>query len=77
MALYLIEANCRDTAYMCVGVAVRICLMEGAHRIFVEEAGKRVFWSIFVLDRWLAMLMGRPSSLPDESIRLPLPTDAP
>lgn len=77
MAVYLIEVNRLDTAYMYVGAATRVCLIEGAHRICGEESGKRVFWTIFNLDRWLSALTGRPPSIPDESIRLPLPLDAP
>lgn len=77
MAFYLIEANRLNMAYMYIGAATRICLIEGAHRAPVEESGKRVFWTIFNLDRWIAMLTGRPPSVPDEAIRLPLPLDAP
>jgi hypothetical protein len=29
------------------------------------------------LDRWLSVLMGRPPTLLDEAIRLPLPSDVP
>jgi hypothetical protein len=77
MAFYLIEVNRLDTAYMYVGAATRVCIMEGAHRVLGEESGKRIFWTIVVLDRWLAMLTGRPSSIPDGSIRLSRPLDAP
>lgn len=77
MAFYLIEVHRLDMAYMYVGAAMRICLIEGAHRGLVEESGKRVFWTIFVLDRWLAVLTGRPPSIPDESVRSPPPLDVP
>ncbi|KAH8172329.1 fungal specific transcription factor domain-containing protein [Sarocladium implicatum] len=77
MAFYLIETNRQDTAYMYIGAATRVCLIEGAHRGLTEESGKRVFWTVFVLDRWLAMLTGRPPSIPDGSVRSPMPLDAP
>jgi hypothetical protein len=32
-----------------------------------------VFWTLYILDRWISVLMGRPPSISDESIRLPLP----
>lgn len=77
MAFYLLETNRQDTAYMYIGAATRICLIEGAHRGLTEESAKRVFWTVFVLDRWLSMLTGRPPSIPDGAIRLPMPLDAP
>jgi hypothetical protein len=73
MAFYLIEVNRRDAAYMYVGIAVHIAIMHGAFRYAADEASKRVFWTLYILDRWISVLMGRPPSISDESIRLPLP----
>jgi hypothetical protein len=73
MAFYLIEVNRRDAAYMYVGIAVHIAIMHGAFRNAADEASKRVFWTLYILDRWISVLMGRPPSISDESIRLPLP----
>ncbi|KAF9690650.1 hypothetical protein EKO04_011518 [Ascochyta lentis] len=61
MAHYLIEVNRRDAAYMHTA----------------DEASKRTFWTLYIMDRWISMLMGRPPVIPDETIRLPLPVDAP
>ncbi|CAM1505744.1 Fc.00g113810.m01.CDS01 [Cosmosporella sp. VM-42] len=77
MGFYLIEMNRRDAAYMCVSNAMHISVMHGAHRGWVDERGTRVFWTLFVLDRWLSCLMGRPPTIMDDAIRLPLPCDAP
>ncbi|KAK8919865.1 putative transcriptional regulatory protein [Metarhizium anisopliae] len=49
--------------------------MLGAHRGWVDERGKRVFWSVYCLDRWLSCLTGRPPTITDEAIQLPLPAD--
>lgn len=49
----------------------------GAHRGWVDERGKRVFWTLYILDRWLSCLMGRPPTILDDAIRLPLPCDVP
>jgi hypothetical protein len=77
MAVYLIEINRRDAAYVYTSLAMHIAVTHGAARHCVDEASKRVFWSVYVLDRWLGCLMGRPPTLADEAIRLPLPLDAP
>ncbi|KAJ6438752.1 thymidylate kinase [Purpureocillium lavendulum] len=77
MGFYLIETNRPDAAYMYVAAAMHISIMLGAHRGWVDERGKRVFWSVYALDRWLSCLMGRPPTITDDAIQLPLPADAP
>ncbi|KIL93639.1 hypothetical protein FAVG1_03622 [Fusarium avenaceum] len=77
MGFYLIEMNRRDAAYMCVSSAMHISIMHGSHRGWLDESGKRVFWTLYVLDRYLSCLMGRPPTIMDDAIRLPLPCDAP
>ena len=77
MAFYLIEINRRDAAYVYTSLAMHIAVTHGAARQCVDEASKRVFWTVYVLDRWLSCLMGRPPTLVDEAIRLPLPMDVP
>ena len=76
MGFYLIETNRADAAYMYVAAAMHISIMLGAHRGWVDERGKRVFWSVYALDRWLSCLMGRPPTITDDAIQLPLPADA-
>lgn len=73
MGYYLIEVNRRDAAYMYVSLAVHIAIIYGSFRHTADEAGKRVFWTLYIMDRWTSMLMGRPPNIPDEAIRLPLP----
>ncbi|KAF5025755.1 hypothetical protein F66182_2088 [Fusarium sp. NRRL 66182] len=77
MGFYLIEMNRRDAAYMCVSNAMHISIMHGAHRGWLDESGKRLFWTLYILDRYLSCLMGRPPTIMDDAIRLPLPCDAP
>lgn len=77
MGFYLVEGNRADAAYMYVAAAMHISIMLGAHRGWVDERGKRVFWSVYALDRWLSCLMGRPPTITDDAIQLPLPADAP
>jgi hypothetical protein len=49
--------------------------MHGAFRSCVDEATTRVIWTLYILDRWLSVLMGRPATIADEAIRLPLPSN--
>ncbi|KAK2594203.1 hypothetical protein QQS21_008092 [Conoideocrella luteorostrata] len=77
MSFYLVETNRPDAAYMYVTAAMHISIMLGAHRGWVDERGKRVFWSVYCLDRWLSCLTGRPPTITDEAIQLPLPVDDP
>ncbi|KAF1970765.1 hypothetical protein BU23DRAFT_202626 [Bimuria novae-zelandiae CBS 107.79] len=77
MAFYLLEINRRDAAYVYISLAMHIAVTHGAVRHYADEASKRVFWTVYVLDRWLSCLMGRPPSLVEEAIRIPLPVDVP
>ncbi|KAF1828704.1 hypothetical protein BDW02DRAFT_209842 [Decorospora gaudefroyi] len=77
MGFYLIELNRRDAAYVYVSLAIHIAYIHGAFRSCVDEASKRTFWTLYILDRWLSVLMGRPPTIADEAIRLPLPSDTP
>jgi hypothetical protein len=52
-----------------------IAVIHGAFKTFVDEKTTRVMWTLYVLDRWLAVLMGRPPTITDEAIQLPLPSD--
>lgn len=77
MGCYLVEVNRRDAAYIYVSLAVRIAIIHDAFRHTVDEASKRTFWTLYIMDRWISMLMGRPPSIPDEAIRLSLPSPDP
>jgi hypothetical protein len=76
MALYLVEMNRRDAAYMTVGTALHLSVMYGIHATHgQDEATRRVFWTLYVLDCWLSSLLGRPPSISDDSVRLELPSE--
>ncbi|KAK4119083.1 hypothetical protein N657DRAFT_582479 [Parathielavia appendiculata] len=78
MALYLIENNRRDAAYMAISNAMTISVMHGLHKGGSgNEIGVRTFWTVYVLDRWLGCVMGRPPTTPDDAITLPLPREYP
>ncbi|KLU86080.1 hypothetical protein MAPG_05099 [Magnaporthiopsis poae ATCC 64411] len=78
MGLYMVEMNRRDAAYMYITTAMHISIMQGIHRgCSTHEVGKRIFWTVYILDRWISCLMGRPPSIMDDAIRLELPHDVP
>ncbi|KIV99698.1 uncharacterized protein PV09_08631 [Verruconis gallopava] len=71
LAFYLMERNRRDSAYIYVSIAVHILIMHGVHRGWmVDELGKRIFWTIYILERRLSILMGRPPLISDLAIKL-------
>jgi hypothetical protein len=78
MALYLIENNRRDAAYMAISNAMSISIMNGLHKGGSgNEIGVRTFWTVYVIDRWLGCVMGRPPTTPNDAITLPLPRECP
>ncbi|KAK8068695.1 fungal specific transcription factor domain-containing protein [Apiospora phragmitis] len=77
MAVYLVEVNRTDAAYLYVSVGMHVGIIKGTHQGCVrDEHEKRSFWILYILDRSLCALMGRPPILLDESIYLALPADA-
>ncbi|KAL2264338.1 hypothetical protein VTK26DRAFT_6581 [Humicola hyalothermophila] len=78
MALYLVEVNRRDAAYLAITNAMTVSIMHGLHKGWSgNEAAIRTFWTIYVIDRWLSCVMGRPPTVPDDAITLPLPRECP
>ncbi|VUC37150.1 unnamed protein product [Clonostachys rosea] len=76
IALYFLEMNRRDAAYMTVSVALHLAVMYGAHTTWgYDEEKKRIFWTLFILDTWLSSWLGRPPSVIDTAIRIQLPQD--
>jgi proline utilization trans-activator len=66
-----------------VGSAMRFAIIMGLHhnipatqlpdREHIEHR-VRLFWEIYILDRWWATLLGQPVSLRDEDIEVALPS---
>ena len=68
--IYLHYKNAPNMAYTVMGSAHRIAISLGLHRQHEAEIGrgnemetdkKRLWWSVFCLDTWGAMTLGRPS----------------
>ncbi|CAK7210407.1 hypothetical protein SBRCBS47491_000774 [Sporothrix bragantina] len=64
-----------------IGLAMRTCIDLGMHRRSHEQglssegvqARRRLFWTVYALERVIAMSLGRPLSLPDRHIDVHLP----
>jgi hypothetical protein len=55
MAVYFIENNRRDAAYMAIRNAMAISVMNGIHKgVAVNEVSVRTFWTVYVLDRYVS-----------------------
>jgi proline utilization trans-activator len=75
----------RDTGYVYVGIALRMAISLGLHREdpnsgldeSTKEHRKRVWWSIYSLDRILSVNMGNPIIIQDEDISVTLPLRLP
>ncbi|ETN37454.1 uncharacterized protein HMPREF1541_08445 [Cyphellophora europaea CBS 101466] len=78
LGFYLVNSYRRDAAYMYISVALHILIVHGVHRAWsIDEDGKRKFWDVYNLDRWLSCTMGRPVMVVEESIQLDVPRPAP
>ncbi|KZF20282.1 hypothetical protein L228DRAFT_285007 [Xylona heveae TC161] len=81
MATYCLPSRPRDLGYFYLGLALKIAVASGLHRRANEsglsapvlEIRNRLWWSIYSLERVLSIKMGRPESIREEDIDVPLP----
>ncbi|KAG9569191.1 hypothetical protein KCU71_g4041, partial [Aureobasidium melanogenum] len=79
--LYLHSLDFRSPAYQLIGQALRIALEHGMHTNMesqhvpqpLVQRCRKIWWTVYVLDRQLSSLMGVPSSIRDEDISAELP----
>ncbi|KAL3475772.1 hypothetical protein BJX99DRAFT_270907 [Aspergillus californicus] len=82
IALYLQSLDYRNSAHNYIGQAVRVALAEGMHTDMpVQHLGKafiqrcrKIWWTVYILDRQLTSLMGLPQSINDDQIYHQLPS---
>ncbi|KAL3467055.1 hypothetical protein BJX64DRAFT_274107 [Aspergillus heterothallicus] len=82
LALYLQSLDHRNSAHNYIGQAVRIALAHGMHTDMpVQQLGettvqrcRKIWWTIYVLDRQMTSLMGLPQSIHDSQIHHQLPS---
>jgi hypothetical protein len=76
MAVYMLTKSKRNTAFALLGMAVRSAYALGLHDedtmiIFspTQQESRRNLWkSLFVMDRYLALSLGRPSAIVDDEL---------
>lgn len=83
MASFLCSVNCLPQAWILVGQAVRIAQDIGLHRSprrlvidsIEKETRRKVWWGCYILDRMLALALGRPLGIDDKDCDVELPVD--
>ncbi|KAJ5376902.1 hypothetical protein N7509_013788 [Penicillium cosmopolitanum] len=82
IALYLQALDCRSSAHNYIGQAMRMAMAEGMHtQMPIEYLGenmvqrcRKIWWTVYILDREMTSLMGLPQTLNDDQINTLLPT---
>ncbi|KAF9556323.1 hypothetical protein CPC08DRAFT_765310 [Agrocybe pediades] len=85
LAVYSLRCTEGPSVWHLVGLAMRLSVELGLHRKasrqarlrdpYTVELRRRIFWSVYGLDRFLALTMGRPLGIQDTDIDVELPLD--
>ncbi|KAF2850962.1 Zn(II)2Cys6 transcription factor [Plenodomus tracheiphilus IPT5] len=81
ISLYLQALDSRNAAHVTIGQAMRIAMAQGMHTDMpVENLGeavvqrcRKIWWTIYVLDRQMGSLMGLPPCYQDDDMSCQLP----
>ncbi|KNG45003.1 fungal specific transcription factor domain-containing protein [Stemphylium lycopersici] len=81
IALYLQALDSRNAAHVTIGQAMRISMIQGMHTDMpVKNLGeplvqrcRKIWWTVYILDRQMTSLMGLPQSIRDGDISCQLP----
>ncbi|KAG9317240.1 fungal-specific transcription factor domain-containing protein [Chiua virens] len=84
MSSFLCSINCLPQAWLLVGQALRSAQDLGLHRSprrlsissVEKETRRKIWWSVYCLDRMLAVALGRPLGIEDSDCDVELPVDA-
>lgn len=82
ITVFAINEPRRISSWHAIGVAVRTAVDQGLHRLstssssdmLLAEMQRRVFWSVYALDRNVSISLGRPCSIRDADCDVPLPS---
>ncbi|CAN8105390.1 unnamed protein product [Discula destructiva] len=82
---FMQNLNRRDAAFLYVGMALRMAITLGLHQetsdpdldVAAKEHRRRVWWSVYSLDRIQSVKSGNPITINDEDIGIPLPSKLP
>ncbi|WAQ91499.1 hypothetical protein PtA15_14A383 [Puccinia triticina] len=84
LAMYSFRSTKGLSTWHLTGLAMRTALELGLHRktpkaqqlsVFHEETKKRIWWSVYALERNIAFQLGRPIAIREEEIDSELPLD--
>ncbi|KAE8138610.1 fungal-specific transcription factor domain-containing protein [Aspergillus pseudotamarii] len=77
---FLLAVNIFNSAWLAVGTAVRLGQIVGFHKAKATGSNSRdeftrrgVFWSLYIMDRYLSAALGRPIMINDDDITIPYP----
>ncbi|KAJ4051736.1 hypothetical protein NW761_008758 [Fusarium oxysporum] len=81
IALYFESLDYRHSSHGFIGQAMRVALGQGMHTDMpvdqlgdrIVERSRRIWWTVYVLDREMTSLMGLPQSVHDDDIHHQLP----
>ncbi|KAH7038049.1 fungal-specific transcription factor domain-containing protein [Microdochium trichocladiopsis] len=85
LVLYHLRSASNHGIWYMIGLAMRTCIDLGLHRRRDEvnhhqdplavQMRRRLFWTIYLLERVIAISLGRPFSIPDRQIDVDLPDE--
>lgn len=81
MTVFAVNERRRINSWHAIGLAVRTAIDLGLHRastssssdLLMAEMQRRVFWSVYALDRNISISLGRPCSIGDADFDMPFP----
>ena len=85
-SIYSLAMNRRHSSYCYVGCAVRFAIITGLHLNvpphcmpdpILRETRKRIWWTVYILDRSWASMLGKPVTIQDDDIDVDLPAELP
>ncbi|KAI0480600.1 putative C6 transcription factor [Xylariaceae sp. FL0804] len=83
LVLYHLRSASSHGIWYMIGLAMRTCIDLGLHSKrseagldpFIVQMRRRLFWSVYSLERTIAISLGRPQSIPDRQIDVELPSE--
>lgn len=83
LMLYEHNSGERNTAWMMVGAAARMAISLGLHRdntahtfdSIERNIRRRVWWTLYIFEHELSVVLGRPSGIDDEEVFVGLPEE--
>ncbi|KAH8885848.1 hypothetical protein GQ53DRAFT_728435 [Thozetella sp. PMI_491] len=85
LGVYTLPLDTPGLSYTYLGVAIKMAIQNGMHRKCSEvsldehalEVRKRIWWTVYTLEKRICILHGRPLSISSSDIDVELPTDMP